>query len=157
LVPILLLASVRIATAQKADTDAQALFDQAKALMKDGKLAEACQAFEASDHASPATTTLLNAAACRDKNGQLATAWGLFREAERRSRGTDDKLHGVATTHADALAPRLSRLTIVVTDRAPGLVVSRDGATIDAGAWNLALPIDGGRYTITATAQGRES
>ena len=35
--------------------------------------------------------TLLNHASCREKNEQLATAWGLFLEAERQTRAATDE------------------------------------------------------------------
>jgi hypothetical protein len=160
-----LLGGARLASAQPAgsEAEAQALFDQAKALMQSNRIAEACNAFEASDHRAPAVSTMLNAGACREKNNQLATAWGEFREAERRTRDAADdtgkKLHKVAVDHAAKLEPRLSFITVQVAeaDRVPGLEVLRNGAAVDAGAWNLKLPIDGGRYTIVARAPGRES
>jgi len=104
--------------------------------------------------------TLLNQASCREKNGQLATAWGLFLDAERQSRAaTDDttrQLHQVATDHAAKLEPRLSTLTITVLpeNRVGGLEILRNNEPVDPGAWNKALPVDGGTYQITARAPG---
>ena len=50
---------------------AEALFRQGKEQMAAGKYAEACAAFEASQKAEAATSTLLNLANCREKNGEL--------------------------------------------------------------------------------------
>jgi len=103
---------------------------------------------------------LLNQASCREKNGQLATAWGLFLEAGRQTRAAADEAtkqwHRVATSHAAKLEPRLSTLTIAVaTDhQVRGLEILRDAEPVDRGAWNKALPIDGGTYQITAGAPG---
>jgi hypothetical protein len=144
-----------------ADSNAKAevLFRQGRDLMAAGKLAEACAAFDASQKLDPATTTLFNQADCREKNGQLATAWGLFVDAERKTRGATDavgaKLHKVATDRAAKLEPRLSTLTVNVKP-APGLVVFRGDEQIEAGEWNRALPIDGGEYTFVARIGGRE-
>jgi len=102
-------------TAQPASVQAQSLFDDGRRLLKAGKIAEACSSFEASQKLDPAVTTLLNLADCREQNQQLATAWGVFVDANRLARTTGNaKLATVATSHARKLEPRLSRLTIAV-------------------------------------------
>jgi len=145
--------------AQPATVQAQSLFDEGRRLMKAGKTVEACTAFEASQKLDPAVTTLLNLADCREQNHQLATAWGLFVDANRMARDAgNDKLAKVATSHARKLEPRLSRLTIAVpADRSfAGLEVLRGKDPVDPASWNHALPVDGGSYTITARGPGRE-
>lgn len=148
------------AHAQSAGAQAEILFRQGKDLMARGQIAEACAAFDASQKLDPTIATLLNQAACREKNEQLATAWGLFLEAERQTRTATDaatqQLHQVAATKAVKLEPRLSTLTVTVPDpnRVPGLQVLRSGEPIEPGAWNRALPVDGGTYQITARAPG---
>ena len=148
------------ALAQSSTAQAETLFRQGKDLINKGKIAEACAAFDASQKLEPTIATLLNQASCREKNGQLATAWGLFLDAERQSRGaTDDatrQLHQVANDHATKLEPRLSTLTITVApeNRVGGLEILRNSDTVDPGAWNKALPVDGGVFKITARAPG---
>jgi hypothetical protein len=149
-----------VASAQSSTAQAETLFRQGKELIAKGKIAEACAAFDASQKLDPTIATLLNQASCREKNGQLATAWGLFLDAERQSRSaTDDagrQLHQVATDHAAKLEPRLSTLTISVAseNRVGGLEILRNNEPVDPGAWNKALPVDGGTYKITARAPG---
>lgn len=146
--------------AQPAGAQAEMLFRQGRDLMTAGKVAEACSAFQESQKLEPAVTTLLNLAGCREKLGQLASAWGLFLDAERQTRSASDaatqQLHGIAQDHAQKLEPRLSTLTITVPSdsRVGGLEVLRDGETVDVGTWNKALPIDGGTYKISARAPG---
>ena len=145
--------------AQSASVQAQSVFDEGRRLLKAGKTAEACAAFEASQKLDPVITTQLNIATCREQNRQLASAWGAFVEAQRMARAAgNDKLLKVATGHARKLEPRLSRLTISVpADRqVAGLVVTRGKDAVDPVSWNHALPIDGGSYTIAARAPGRE-
>jgi len=148
------------AHAQSSTAQAETLFRQGKDLMAHGNIADACAAFDASQKLDPTLATLLNQASCREKNGQLATAWGLFLDAERQSRAaTDDatrQLHQVATDHAAKLEPRLSTLTITVApeNRVGGLEILRNSEPVDPGAWNKALPVDGGTYKITARAPG---
>src|SRR5436305_3826151 len=92
------------ARAQPSGAQAETLFRQGKDLMAKGKIAEACAAFDASQKLDPTISTLLNQAACREKNEQFATAWGLFLEAERQTRTATDtatqQLHQVAATKA---------------------------------------------------------
>lgn len=146
------------AGAQSASAEAEALFRQGRDLMKAGKLSEACAAFDQSQKLEPATTTLLNLAGCREKNNQLASAWGAFVDAERTTRsGTDSatkQLHQIAADKAMLLEPELSKLTINVPEgsRLPGLAITRGKEPLSDIMWNHALPIDGGTYTITATA-----
>jgi hypothetical protein len=100
---------------------------------------------------------LLNLADCRERNHQLASAWALFGEAERRARAaSDDKLARVGANHAHKLEPRLSRLTLAVAaDRqVAGLELVRNGERVDAASWNRPLPVDGGTLMITARAPG---
>ena len=155
---VILSMAARAAIAQPANAEAEALFNQGVTLMDAGQLAEACAAFEGSEQRSPAITTLLNLATCRERNGQLATAWGAYVEAERETRSQSDAtaqtLHTVAKDHAAKLEPRLSQLTINVAHRVAGLTITRDAATIDESTWNRTLPVDGGNYTITAHAPG---
>jgi hypothetical protein len=145
--------------AQPATVQAQSLFDEGRTLMKAGKIAQACAAFEASEKLDPVVTTQLNLADCREQNHQLASAWGAFVEAQRMARAAgNDKLLKVATSHARKLEPRLSRLTIAVPadHQVAGLTVLRGDEPIDPAGWNHALPIDGGSYAFTARAPGRE-
>ena len=148
------------ASAQSTSAQAEAAFREGKDLMAKGQYPEACKAFDASQQLEPAVATQLNQANCREKNGQLATAWGLFIETERQTRDAGDaptqKLHAVAAEHAQKIGPRVSKLTInVAADHVlPGLEIMRDKERIDGTVWNVALPIDGGSYTITAHAPG---
>ena len=146
------------AAAQSASAEAEALFRQGRDLMKAGKLAEACAAFDQSQKLEPANTTLLNLAACREKNNQLASAWGAFVDAERATRGGTDsatkQLHQIAADKAMLLEPALSKLTVNVPpgSRISGLAITRGKEPLSEVMWGQPLPIDGGTYTITATA-----
>jgi hypothetical protein len=148
------------AAADASSAQAEALFRHGRELLAAGKTADACAAFDASQKLDAATTTLFNQADCREKNGQLATAWGEFVDAERQTRAAADavgvKMHKVAVDRAAKLEPRLSKLTVHVAGQNAGLVVLRNGEPIDAGEWNRALPIDGGTYTLTARIGDRE-
>jgi tetratricopeptide (TPR) repeat protein len=150
-----------VASAQSNSAQAEQLFRDGKTLMGQKKYAEACEAFDASHKMDPQSTTLMNLADCREKNNQLATAWGLFLDVERvtRSGSKADKALGTAAkARADKLEPRLSYLIVNVPDesRIDGLTISRNGEVIDPGTWNRALPVDGGEYVIEGKAPGHE-
>jgi hypothetical protein len=145
---------------QPAGAQAEALFRRGRDLMAGGRFAEACSAFEESEKLEPAVTTLLNLAGCREKLGQIATAWGLFLAAERQTRSatnaTTQQLHDVAHNHAQKLEPRVSKLKISVPQksRIDGLEILRGKEVVIPVMWNSEIPVDGGTYTITARAPG---
>ena len=155
-----LVALVATADAQPSSAQAEVLFRQGKQLMAAKNYGEACAAFDASQKLDPSLATLLNQADCREQNGQLATAWGLFLDAERQTRAATDaasvQMHKVASQRAAKLEPKLSKLTIVVEAdaRLSGLEITRNGATVDPGTWNRTLPVDGGTFTISVKAPG---
>jgi hypothetical protein len=160
LLTILLALSPSVASAQSASAEAEGLFRDGKRLMGEKKYAEACAAFEASQNKDPLATTLLNLADCREKNGQIATAWGLFLEAERQTRSDKSQkaLGKTARDRAGKLEPRVSYLIINVPDdsRVDGLVITRNGEPVDELTWNRAIPVDGGQYVIAGKAPGHE-
>jgi len=153
-----------IASFARADERARAdrEFERGKKLLVEGKTAEACEAFDESQRLDPTLPTLLNQADCRERNGQLATAWRQFREAARQARTLDDaasvKLGAAASGRAAKLEPRLSTLRIAVAPdhRVEGLEVRLESDIVDPRTWNDAQPIDGGRYQVRATAPGRQ-
>src|SRR3954452_25486979 len=124
---------------------AQGLFDEGRRLLAAGRLADASAAFDASERLEPRVTTELNAAACREQSGELATASATYQEAERMARASGDaRLAQVAVNHAQKLGPRLSRMTISVPPdrRTPGLEVLRGNEPVAPASWDRPLPVD---------------
>jgi hypothetical protein len=136
---------------------AQALFDQGRRLLDEGKFAEACAKFESSQRLDPGTGTLLNLATCNERLGKSATAWTQYNEALSLAirDGRRDRM-SFAREHIAAIEPQLPHLTVMV--RAPGtegLAVTIDGASLDKAAWNVAAPVDPGDHVIEATGSGK--
>ena len=158
---VIAFASSTASIARAQAVDAEALFREGKRLMKDGRLAEACDRFEASERVAASVGTLLNLGNCREKNDQLASAWAAFHAAAAAAdrAGNEQRRSVEARRRADALEPRLALLVIEVTEpsRLDGLVIERDGVAIDAGEWNHGVPIDAGRHTIACRAPDHES
>ena len=139
-------------TAHAQDASAEVLFRDGDRLMGEGKLAEACVAFEASNRIEARAGTLIRLGDCREKNQQLASAWSAYVDA--LSRAKDPGKKNVATAKVRSLEARLSRWTITIAAPTPGLTITRGDVVIDRALWGRAIPIDGGTYTLHATAVG---
>jgi hypothetical protein len=135
--------------------EAEALFNDGDKLFKQGKLEQACDAFEASNRIESRAGTLIRLGECREKTNRLASAWSAYKDALTRVK--DPRKQKVASERVAALEPRLSHLTVAVPAeaRADGLALTRNGKPLDPGLWNRAVPIDGGDYEIAANAPGR--
>jgi hypothetical protein len=143
------LAATRVAAASPASDRA---FREGKDLLKAGKLAEACEAFAESAKLEPRVGTLLNLADCRERQGQTATAWSLFREAKALAAQSKDKREREATARAAALEPKLAYLTLKIEHRVDGLAIKRNGVAVDASLWDQPVPLDPGSYALEAAA-----
>jgi hypothetical protein len=151
------------AFAQSTSSDtalAEELYQQGKRLMSEGHHAEACPKLAESQRLAPGMGTLLTLAVCHEGEGKLASAWAEFTEvlpAARRANRQDRAQY--AEQHIAALAPRLSRLKIIVPSDAqlPGLVVQLNAAPVSAAALGVAAPVDGGTFTVTASAPEKQS
>lgn len=134
------------------------LFDEAEALSSRGETAAACPKYAESYRLDPQLGALLHLADCYEKNGELASAWGSFRQADEVARKLADPRAELAEQRAKALEPRLTRLVIHVprTARVSGLTVLRDGVPIAAALWGVPAAIDPGAHRIEARAPGRK-
>lgn len=149
------------AAAQTNVAEAEKLFNEGIALMDKKEYATACAKFEASQKLDPVPSTLLNLANCREKNGQLASAWGHFLQVKMDTDGEKKwaQFNKTAIARAKALEARVSYMTINVPDdnRVPGLEITRNGEPVPPEKWNQELPIDGGNYEIVGKAPGHEA
>jgi hypothetical protein len=145
---------VAAAPAHAQSAEAEALFQQGNRLMAEVRLAEACDAFEASRKIEPLAGTLIRLAQCREANHQLASAWSAYKDALARAR--DPRKRELASAGYRRLESQLSRLTIEVADdvRIDGLVISRSASPLDPTQWNTPVPVDGGELVIAAHAPG---
>jgi hypothetical protein len=159
--PLVVAALLGAPAARAQGTDlaaAQGLFDEAKRLVAQGKLAEACPKFLSSFKFDPKPGTALNLADCYEKTGQIASAWARYLEtASLAQRAGQADRERYAKDHAAALEPRVSRLTITAPTAPQGLEVRRDGVAVDAAILGTALPVDPGAHVIEARAPGKKA
>ncbi len=137
---------------------AQTLFDQAMDLRKKGSHEEACAKLTESQRLDPAPGTKFYLAECLEQIGKLASAWTLYTEvADEMATTNQKKREAFARERSAALAPRLSRVAIVVPDavRTPDLLVRRGSVLVGEAQWGVAVPVDPGTLTIEATAPDR--
>jgi hypothetical protein len=152
-----------IATAQ-AQTEtrtavAEALYRQARDLMAAGKLDQACPKFAESQRLDPATGTLLNLAACHEKQGKIASAWLEYSDAMVAARrdGREDRV-SYARDRIAELEPKLSRLTLLLAPGAdlPNLTLELDGSSVGQAVVGVPTPVDPGKHTVRAAAPGKQ-
>jgi hypothetical protein len=144
------------AFAQSADNkvQAEALFEEGRKLMNEQHYDEACKKLEGSQKLDPGAGTLLNLAACYEKNGQIASAWVTYKDAAAASAGRHQDWADQANAKATELEPKLSHLTIVASQSIANLEITRDGAVVPTPSIGAAVPIDAGPHTIEAHAPG---
>lgn len=162
LLPLALAALSPAPARAQADASSRALavqlFDEAEALLEKQQVAQACPKYAESYRLDPQLGVLIYLAECYEKNGQLASAWGSFREAEEIARKRGDARGEHARERAGALEPRLSYLVIKVPDeaRVAGLEVLRDGAVLAPVLWGSRTAIDAGSHRVEARARGHK-
>jgi hypothetical protein len=150
------------ALAQASSTEkavAESLFLEGKALMTDGRFAEACPKLEQSQSIEGAIGTMLYLAECYEKTQRLASAWAMFREASSRARaeGQPDRAK-VGDDRAKLIEPLLSKLTVLVSpeNQMPELRLALDGHPLPLSLRGTPIPVDAGEHTLSAEAPGYE-
>lgn len=138
---------------------AQEFFVEAMRLMQAKKYADACEKFARSQELDPGMGTQFRLAECYEKLGRLATAYEQYvavadaaQELGKKDRET------LARKRADALEPRVARLTIVISPallEVPGLEVVRDGTVVSKELWGKPAYIDPGDHVVTIKATRR--
>lgn len=158
LTTISLVASPAAAQPSKNTAIAEALFQEGRELLEQGKTAEACEKLAASLKLERALGTLLNLAVCHEKQSRTATAWAEFGElATLAARGGHKPRERFARKHQQALEKRLSWLALDTSQNdGLGLEVLVDGTAIDAAALEGGVPLDPGEHRIEVRAWGRE-
>lgn len=133
---------------------ADALFREARALLKKGEYAAACPKLADSHRLDPAPGTAINLGDCLEKLGKLADALQAQRDALDMLQPGDRRIEPLKVQIA-TLEKRVPRLTVQLAPGAPGgAKVLRDGIELGAGSLGVSLPVNPGEHSIAVTAPG---
>ncbi len=137
---------------------AEALYEEARGLTKQGHFEQACPKFKQSYELDPAGGTLLNLAECYEKQGEFASAWSTYKQAlvAAQRDGRSERVDR-AKKRLLVLEGKLPKITIEVAKEAdqPGLIVTFDGTPLGAAAWGVGMPVDPGTHRVTASAPNK--
>jgi hypothetical protein len=149
------------AAAQERDpAAAQALFDQARELIRQRRFADACPKLQESNRLDPGIGTQFHLADCYEQSGKVASAWAAFLEVVSQARAANQSdREKAAQKRAEKLEPRLPHLIVNVPDasQAAGLEIRRNGMMVGAATWGTPLPVDPGEVELSASAPGKQS
>ncbi len=149
-----LLALSRSASADVGTADK--LFQEGKALMAQGRFAEACSKYEASYDADAALGALFNLADCLERDGRLASAYGRWGDAVAFASRKNDSRASYARERRETLRPKLSFVTLDIVGKLPEeLHVFKGNTKLSAGAFGTALPTDPGE-TVIQVVRGQD-
>jgi hypothetical protein len=135
------------------DAAAEALFRAGREAASKGDYTTACARFEESNRLESAVGTVFNLANCREKLGQIASAWQRYREVKDRLPAGDQRI-AVAEARVEALEKRLPKLTLKLAPKATNAKVIRDGVELGPGSLGVAVPVDPGQHEIVVRARG---
>jgi hypothetical protein len=141
------------------NADAEELFRAGRRLMKEGRFADACIAFENSNRIERNVNTLANLGDCWEKSGRIASAWKTFVEVIELTKADpgQENLRNVASTRAQALESRVSFVTLRVTAELAAidqLEILIDGQALPPSFWNTGRAVDGGTHEVRVSAPG---
>lgn len=136
---------------------ADALFDEGSALLKAGKLGEACSKLAESHSIEPAIGTLGLLAYCHEQSGLLATAMREYGEvAELAHLAAQAGREKVARERVAALSSQVTRLAIALSEPAEELEVFLDARRLGASELGASTPVDAGSFELKVSGKGRE-
>lgn len=127
---------------------ADALFQEGKQLLEQGKFLEACDKLAESDALDPAIGTLGLLAACHEQQGRTATAWREYGETAARAEAVGDERAAFARERVKALEPELPRLLVRLAKPHPNVMIYRNGIRLMPEDLGIVVPVDPGTYEI---------
>ncbi|HVH46562.1 MAG TPA: hypothetical protein VM925_29680 [Labilithrix sp.] len=133
------------------DGEAERLFRDGRALMLESRFSEACPKLAESQRLEPRVGTLLNLAACHERQGKVASAWDEFQKAATtaRAEGQIERAR-LAEQQIALLQPRVPWLRISVPAGAGELEVTLDGKEVEPFAFGTEIPVDPGAHVVRA-------
>ncbi|MBX3204735.1 MAG: hypothetical protein KF764_06685 [Labilithrix sp.] len=139
-----------------ADTsEAERLFLEGRALMLEGRFDEACPRIAESQRLEPHVGTLLNLAACHERQGKVGSAWVEYQKGltAARAEGQTDRAR-LAEQRIAAIEPRVPWLRLSLRSARADVVVTLDGGEVAPVALGTEMPVDPGPHVAAATVGG---
>ncbi len=139
---------------------ADALFEEAKGLLRDGDWARACEKFTQSFALDPSPSVKVKIARCREHEDRLLEALEEYRLAgelnrQQRDRQRADDIEAVIRADVAALEASVPKLTLLVSpEKVEGLALRIDGRKAPPDALERPIPLDPGEHEIVASAPG---
>lgn len=127
---------------------ADALFQEAKGLMSQGKVTEACPKFQASLELQRTLGTLMNLADCLEKDGKTASAHTRWSEAAAMAAELKDDRLSFAQERQKAVAPRVPKLLLDVVAGPEAFRVTVAGTEVASSRFGLPLDQDPGTLKV---------
>jgi len=137
--------------AEQVRSFARALFVEARALLANGRISEACERLELSNARSATIGTLLNLGLCCVQLGRLGRAYEYYQRAHQAAVGRADSARaGVAGAELQRLAPMLGIITPITLSPSGSNTVEMviDGEEQPKDAWGLAIYVDPGEHVL---------
>lgn len=138
---------------------ADALFREARELIKSKDYPAACPKLAESYRLEPAPGTLYNLAECEEKEGKIASSlqrWQSLVDLLTTSKKLTDPRLPAARKHVEALTKRVPRLELQLRSSVPeGTIVLRDGVELRAASFGLQLPVEPGEHKVLVRAAYR--
>lgn len=136
------------------ESEAERLFREGRALMLEGRFDEACPMLEQSQKLDAHVGTLLNLAACHERQGRVGSAWVEYQKAltSARAEGQAERAQ-LAEQRIKVLEPRVPWLRISsAVDGAA--VITLDGGELARVALGTEMPVDPGVHVVVAQREG---
>jgi len=145
-----------VAGAQTRDAIGEKLFIDAQEALKAGRVSEACTKFAQSNRADPQLGTLLNLAACHEKDHKPTSAWSEYTQlVDLATKAGDAGRADYARKRAAALLPVLPQMTLHPPKTATVTDVAIDDQSIGTAALTTPVPVDPGAHVLALHAGDR--
>lgn len=141
-----------------AESAADSLFQEGRALLEAGRFAEAVPKFVESQKLDPGVGTLLNIAYCEEQLSRTASAWTAYLEAAAAAheRGELER-ERIARARAAALEPLVPKVTVAVAAQSGDVEILVDGVPLPRASWGAPVPVDAGLHHVEAQVEARQS
>lgn len=154
---VTLICSLRASAYAEEEDRAELLFREGRALVQQGKTAEACPKFAASQQLDPAVGTLMNLALCYEQIGKTASAWRAYASV------VTEATHSGQTARAEAAQERyrnlefqLARIRVESNGIPEGSLFRLDGQPVERAELTRGIPVDPGFHSVTVEQNSQE-